>query len=148
MVSGYKDTLRVPWTTRSNQSILKEISPEFSLEGLMLKLKLQHSDQQMRKVDSWEKTVTLGDWRPKENGRTEDDMVWQHNPLNGHELEQHPGDSGDTEPCFLQSTGLQRVGHWTTTMFWYYILIYKCNYKTEKIFQNQYWRAVHKFLIL
>ena len=61
MVSGYKDTLRVPWTARSNQSTLKEISSEFSLEGLMLKLKLQHFDQQMRKADSWEKTVMLGD---------------------------------------------------------------------------------------
>ena len=147
MVSGYKDTLRVPWTARSNQSTLKEISSEFSLEGLMLKLKLQHFDQQMRKADSWEKTVMLGDWRPKENGRTEDDMVCEHNPLYGHELEQHTGDSGDLEPCFLQSTGLQRVGY-QKTLFWYYILIYKCNCKTEKIFQNQYWRAVHKFLIL
>ena len=53
--------LRVPWTIgRSNQSILKEISPEYSLEGLMLKLKLQHFGHLMQRTDSWEKTLMLG----------------------------------------------------------------------------------------
>ena len=53
--------MRVPWTARrSNQSILKEISPEYSLEGLMLKLKLQYSGHLMRRVDSLEKTLMLG----------------------------------------------------------------------------------------
>ena len=53
--------LRVPWTARrSNQSILKEISPEYSLEGLMLKLKLQYFDHLMRRNDSLEKTLMLG----------------------------------------------------------------------------------------
>ena len=53
--------MRVPWTARrSNQSILKEISPECSLEGLMLKLKLQYFGHLMRRVDSLEKTLTLG----------------------------------------------------------------------------------------
>ena len=53
--------MRVPWTTRrSNQSILKEISPEYSLEGLMLKLKLQHSGHLMQRTDSLEKTLMLG----------------------------------------------------------------------------------------
>ena len=53
--------LRVPWTARrSNQSILKEISPEYSLEGLMLKLKLQYFDHLMRRTDSLEKTLMLG----------------------------------------------------------------------------------------
>ena len=53
--------MRVPWTTRrSNQSILKEISPEYSLEGLMLKLKLQYFGHLMRKTDSLEKTLMLG----------------------------------------------------------------------------------------
>ena len=56
-----KDSLRVPWTARrSNQSILKEISPGCSLEGLMLKLKLQYFDHLMRRVDSLEKTLMLG----------------------------------------------------------------------------------------
>ena len=53
--------MRVPWTARrSNQSIIKEISPEYSLEGLMLKLKLQYSGQLMRRADSFEKTLMLG----------------------------------------------------------------------------------------
>ena len=53
--------MRVPWTSRrSNQSILKEISPEYSLEGLMLKLKLQYFGHLMRRTDSFEKTLMLG----------------------------------------------------------------------------------------
>ena len=53
--------MRVPWTTRrSNQSILKEISPEYSLEGLMLKLQLQYFGHQMQRTDSLEKTLMLG----------------------------------------------------------------------------------------
>ena len=59
--------MRVPWTVRrSNQSILKEISPEFHCEGLMLKLKLQYFGHLMRRADSFEKTVMLG----KNEGRT------------------------------------------------------------------------------
>ena len=57
----WRRLLRVPWTTRrSNQSILKEISPEYSLEGLMLKLKLQYFGHPMRRTDSLEKTLMLG----------------------------------------------------------------------------------------
>ena len=57
----WRRLLRVPWTERrSNQSLLKEISPGCSLEGMMLKLKLQYSDHLMRKVDSLEKTLMLG----------------------------------------------------------------------------------------
>ena len=53
--------LRVPWTERrSNQSILKEINPEYSLEELILKLKLQYFSHMMRRTDSWEKTLMLG----------------------------------------------------------------------------------------
>ena len=61
--------MRVPWTARrSNQSILKEISPEYSLGGLMLKLKLQYFGHLMRRIDSFEKTLMLGKiegWRRK-----------------------------------------------------------------------------------
>ena len=57
----WRRLLRVPWTARrSNQSILKEISPGYSLEGLMLKLKLQYFGHLMRRADSFEKTLTLG----------------------------------------------------------------------------------------
>ena len=58
---GVGEDLRVPWTgRRSNQSILKEINPEYSLEGLMLKLKLQYFGHLMRRVDLLEKILTLG----------------------------------------------------------------------------------------
>ena len=58
---GWRRLLRVPWTARrSNQSILKEISPEYSLEGLMLKLKLQAFGHLMRRANSLEKTLVLG----------------------------------------------------------------------------------------
>jgi len=57
----WRRLLRVPWTARrSNQSILKEINPEYSLEGLMLKLKLQYFGHLMRRADSFEKTLMLG----------------------------------------------------------------------------------------
>ena len=54
------EDLRVPWTARSNQFILKKISPEYSLEGLMLKLKLQYFSHHMRRTDPLEKTLKLG----------------------------------------------------------------------------------------
>ena len=70
----WKRLLRVPWTAqRSNQSILKEVSPEHSMEGLMLKLKLQYFGHLMRRTDSLEKTLMLGRW--EEKGTTEDEMV-------------------------------------------------------------------------
>ena len=57
----WRRLLRIPWTARrSNQSIVKEISPEYSLEGLMLKLKLQYFGHMMRRTDSLEKTMILG----------------------------------------------------------------------------------------
>ena len=72
--------LSVPWTARrSYQSVLKEISPEYSLEGLMLKLKLQYFSHLMQRTDSLEKTLMLGKIEDKKKGTTEDEMVeWHH----------------------------------------------------------------------
>ena len=69
--------MRVPWTARrSKQSILKEIRPEYSLEGLMLKLELQYFGHLMLRADSFEKTLMLGKIeRQEEKGTTEDKMV-------------------------------------------------------------------------
>ena len=79
--------MTVPWTSRrSNQSILKEISPEYSLEGLMLKLKLQYFGHLMRRNDSLEKTLMLGKTVGRKR-RTEDEMVGWHHRLDGHEFE-------------------------------------------------------------
>ena len=82
--------MRVPWTARiSNQSILKEISPEYSLEGLMLKLKLQNFGHLMGRTDSLEKTLMMGKIEGRRRkGMTEDEMVGWHHQLNGHEFEQ------------------------------------------------------------
>ena len=77
----WRRLLRVPWTTRiSNQSILKEISPGCSLEGLMLKLKLQYFGHLMRRVESLEKALMLGKTEGRRRrGRTGDEMVgWHH----------------------------------------------------------------------
>ena len=88
----WRRLLRVPWTTRkSNKSILKETSPGCSLEGLMLKLKLQYFGHLMWRVDSLEKTDAGRDWGQEEKGTIEDEMAGWHHQLNGHEFEQAPG---------------------------------------------------------
>ena len=84
----WRRLLRVPWTARrSNQSILMEISPGISLEGMMLKLKLQYFGHLMRRVDSLEKTDAGRDWGQEEKGTTEDEMAGWHHGLDGRESE-------------------------------------------------------------
>ena len=85
--------MRVPWTARrSNQSILKEINPEYLLERLMLKLKLQYFGHLMQRADSLEKTLILGKTGGrKRRGRQR--MRWLDGIINGHEFEHTPGDS-------------------------------------------------------
>ena len=86
----WRRLLRVLWTARkSNQSILKEISPEYSLEGLMLELKLQYLGHMMRKIDSLEKTLMLGGIGGRRR-RGRQRMRWHH-WLDGHEFEQALG---------------------------------------------------------
>ena len=91
-IGCWRRLLRVPWTTRSNQSILKEINPEYSLEGLMLKLKLQYFGHLMGRAHSLEKTLMMGDWAQEEKRVTKDEMIGWHHGLNRHEFEQSPGD--------------------------------------------------------
>ena len=87
----WRRLLRVPWTARrSNQSILKDISPEYLWKGLMLKLKLQYFGHLMHRTHSLEKTEGK-DWRWEEKGTKEGEMVGWHHQLNGHEFEQAPG---------------------------------------------------------
>ena len=84
----WRRLLRVPWTAKSsNQSILKEISPGISLEGIMLKLKLQYFGHLMWRVDSLEKTDAERDWGQEEKGTTEDEMVGWHHQLDRYEFE-------------------------------------------------------------
>ena len=93
----WRRLLRVPWTTRrSNQSILKEISPEYSLEGLMLKLKLQYFGHLMGRANSLEKTLMLGKIEDRRR-RGQQWMRWLgwHHQLNGHEFDQALGVSDE-----------------------------------------------------
>ena len=83
----WRRLLRVPWTARrSNQSILKEINPGISLEGMMLKLKLQYFGHPMRRVDSLENTDTGRDRGQEEKGMTEDEMAGWHHLLDAREF--------------------------------------------------------------
>ena len=116
---------RVPWTTRrSNQSILKEISPEYSLQGLILKLKLQYFGNLMRRADSLEKTLILRKMEGRRKMGTEGEMVGWHYLLNGHELGQTLGDGEGQGRLMLQSMGLQSqtwLSHWIN---WFCILVW------------------------
>ena len=77
--------MRVPWTARrSNQSILKEISPWCSLEGLMLKLKLQYFGHLMQRADSLEKTLMLGKIESRRRRGQQDEMVGWYHRHSGH----------------------------------------------------------------
>ena len=89
----WRRLLRVPWTARRcNQSILKEISPGISLEGMMLKLKFQNFGHLMQRVDSLEKTLMLGGiGGRRRRGRQEDEMLGWHHRLDGCEFEWTPG---------------------------------------------------------
>ena len=85
--------MKVPWTARrSNQSILKEISPEYLLEGLMLKLKLQYSGHLMQRTDSLEKTLMLGKTEGRSRRGQQRSLVGWHHQLNGDDFEQAPED--------------------------------------------------------
>ena len=80
--------MRVPWTARrSNQSILEEISPGCSLEGMTLKLRFEYFGHLMQRVDSLEKTDAGRDWGQEEKGTTEDEMAGWHHRLDGREFE-------------------------------------------------------------
>ena len=84
----WRRLLRVPWTARRyNQSILKEINPGISLEGMMLKLKLQYFEHLMRRADSLEKTDAGRDCGEEEKGTTQDEMAEWYHRLDGRESE-------------------------------------------------------------
>ena len=117
---GWRRLLRVPWTARrSNQSILKEISPEYSLEGLMLKLKLQYFGLLMQRTDSFKKTLMLG---KIEVGGEGDDRGWDGWMASLTRLRWVWVNSGSwwwTGRPGLQSMGLHRVRHdWVTELNW------------------------------
>ena len=115
----WRRLFRVPWTARrSNQSILKEINPEYSLEGLMLKLKLQYFGHLMQRTDSLEKTLMLGKMKEGEEG---DDRGWDGWVASPTQWTWVWGSFGSWwwtgKPGVLQSMGSQRVGpDWATEL--------------------------------
>ena len=113
--------LRVPWTARiSNQSILKEISPEYSLEGLILKLKLHTFATWCEELTHWKYPDAGKDWRREEKGMTEDEMVGWHHWFNGHEFGHTLGDSGGQGGLAMAvvhevAKSRKQLGNWMTT---------------------------------
>ena len=113
--------LRVPWTARrSNQSILKEISPEYSLEGLMLKLKLQYFGHLMQRTNSLEKTLILGMIEGGRRGDTRGSDGWMTSPTHWTWVWVNSGSWWWTgKPGMLHSLGSQRVRNdWATELNW------------------------------
>ena len=114
----WRRLLWATWTARkSNQSILKEINSEYSLEGLMLKLSLRYFGHLMRKADSLEKNMMLGQMEGRMTRGQQ--MVGWHHWLNGHEFEQTPGDGerkGSLACCSpWDHQELAQLSDWTTT---------------------------------
>ena len=131
----WRRLLRVPWTARrSNQAILKEISPEYSLEGLILKLKLQYFGHLIHWNWFTGKDPDAGkDWRQEEKGTTEDEILGWHHWFNGHEFKRALGDgegqgslagyspwgrkeSDMTE--WLKTTLSRKHPHWASWLMW------------------------------
>ena len=114
---GVGELLSVPWTARrSSQSTLKEISPEYSLEGLMLKLKLQYFGHLMRRADSFPKTLMLGKIegrrrRGQQRIRWSDGITDSMDMDLGRLRELELASSSSGRPGVLWFVGLQRVGH-------------------------------------
>jgi len=139
----WRRLLRVPWTARrSNQSILNKISPEYSLEGLMLKLKLPILwPPDAKNWLIWKDPDAGKDWRQEEKGTSEDEVVGWHHRLNGHEFEQAlgVGDGQGSLVCYCpwESQRVTQLSDWTE-------LIYI--EKDEFILMGSTWSLICRFI--
>ena len=130
----WRRLLRVPWTARrSNQSILKEISPGFSLEGMMVKLKLQYFGHLMQRVDSLEKTLLLGGFGGRRR-RGRQRMRWLDGftDLMDVSLSELSSWWWIGRPGMLRFMGSQGVGHdWATELNWAFYDTWGINYQVK-----------------
>ena len=121
-------------------SVLKEINPEYSCKGLMLKLKLQYFDHLMQSRLTRKDPDAGKDWRQEEKGTTEEAMVGWHHQLNGHEFEQTPGDDErqGNLACWVQGIAKSQtqLSDWTTTTTLKILAKWE-NLVTQK---NTYWK--------
>ena len=120
----WRKLLRVPWIARrSNQSILKEISPEYSLEGLVLKLKLQYFDHLMQRIDSLEKTLLLGKIEGRRRRGQQGWDGWMASPTQWTWVWVNSGNWWWTgRPGVLQSRQSQsRTQNWVAELNWYHV---------------------------
>ena len=149
----WRRLLRVPWTARrSNQSIIKEISPEYLFEEMMLKTKLQSFGHLMWRTDSLAKTLMLGKiWKQEEKGITEDEIVWWYQRLDRHEFEQALGVADNQASlAWCSAWGHKDLDmtswlNWTDSQEKHFIYLLKNNCLTEfchflsKLNMNQPW---------
>ena len=145
----WRKLLRVPWTARRfHQSILKEISPEYSLEGLILKLKLQYFCHLMRRTDSFEKTLMVGNIKVggEVDGRGWDG--WMASPTQWTWVWVSSRSLWWTgRPGVLQSMESQRVRHyWVTELNWWQWKVY--HWKHPELFLWRTWKKISDLLSL
>ena len=148
----WRRLLRVSWTERrSNQSILKEISPECSLEGLVLKLNLQYFGHLMQKNWLTGKDPDAGkDWGQEEKGTTEDEMIGWHHRLNGHEFESTlgVGDGQGSLACYspwgCKESDMTEQLNWTD--FVKTLNTCHCRYLMTEAYSNRYLNSLVVFL--
>ena len=141
---------RDPW--RSNQSILKEINPEYSLVGLMLKLKLQYFGHLMQTRLSGKDPDAGKNWGQEEKGATEDEMVGWHHQLNGHEFEQILGDSegqGSLE-CWPSNWRIATTTRGVSLNFsglykWLSSMVWSPNPKGDSIWKWGLWEVIRSW---
>ena len=138
----WRRLLRVPWTAkRSKLSILKEVSPEYSLEGL--KLKFQYFGHLMRRADTLEKTLMLGKIGEEEKGMTEDEMVGWHHWLDGHEFEQALGVGDGQGSLVCCSPWGLKESDTTEWLNWTVLNRFLCIFSIE--YRNDFWLKMSLF---
>ena len=137
----WRRLLRVPWTARRpNQSILKEISPGLSLEGMMLKLKLQYFGHLMRRVDSLEKTLMLGGiGGRRRRGRQRDEMAGWHHWLDGREFEWTPGVGDGQRGLACCDSWDRKESDMTEWLNWAKLIQLNLKLKTNSSFPFKIW---------